>query len=178
MLCMRSLARCALLATFGLALVLGDASAPRADIRDGSFHSETWRVSMSLPKNWQASEQTSYPNILVWMSRRQPDAKMLLSAEAVDPSLDAQGYTAETVERLERFGFEVRGPQLHAATGAYWMDLDDGRTFLRQAILVVDGIGYSLTVAARDAGTRGQLLRAFDQALRSIRPLREPRDAP
>ena len=63
----------------------------------------------------------------------------------------------------------MRPPQLHSATGAYWIDCDRARRYLRQAYLVAGGIGYTLTLSADDAQRRGQHLRAFDSALRSIR---------
>ena len=55
------------------------------------------------------------------------------------------------------------------------MDFDDGKHFLRQALLVPSqlGIGYALTLSAPDARTRGSLLRAFDYTLRSIVPVRK-----
>tara|TARA_R110002096_G_scaffold434832_5_gene658227 strand:- start:29623 stop:29922 length:300 start_codon:yes stop_codon:yes gene_type:complete len=96
---------------------------------------------------------------------------MLFAAEIVDKSLDSQSYALATAKKLEELGFRVRAPQLHAATGAYWMDFDNGKSFLRQAVLVPldTETGYSLTLSASDNRTRGQLLRAFDLSLRSIR---------
>lgn len=148
------------------------AAAARADIDGDQFESMGWRVRMTAPKNWQLTEQTSYPNVLLWMVRHGPDGKMLLSAERVKKGEDGQAYANRTAKLLDRIGFEARAPQLHAATGAYWIDLDNGHVYLRQAFLVADGIGYALTLSARDGRTRSQHLRAFDYALRSIRPIR------
>lgn len=158
------------------ALVLALTAPAHADVDGDRYRSEQWRVSIALPTKWQITEQTSYPNIILWMVRPSPRAEMLLSAEHLDEPLDAQEYALATLELLEKLGFRARAPQLHGATGAYWIDFDNGEVFLRQALLVSGGIGYSLTLATDDSGTRGQLLRVFDYVLRSIKPLREKRE--
>jgi hypothetical protein len=148
-----------------------------ADI-DGSRYtsSKKWGISIEAPKNWKLSEEHSYPSILLWMVRRDPQAKLLLSAEPVtDP--DARSYASRTALVLTSLGFAVHEPQLHSATGAWRLDFDDGKVFLNQAFLVSGGIGYSLTLAAPDRMTRNQQSRAFDFVLRSIRIRRELRPA-
>jgi hypothetical protein len=156
-----------------VALVLGGRSAS-ADLTGDRFKSQKWRVSLTGPKGWQLSDHASYPSILLWMAHRRPEARMLFSAEELVDVKDAQTYATQTAARLEKLGFRVRAPQLHSATGAYWMDFDDGKHFLRQALLVPSqlGIGYALTLSAPDMRTRGSLLRAFDYTLRSIVPVR------
>ncbi len=157
-----------------LALAIGVKPAG-ADLTGDVYTSSLWRVSLSGPKGWQLSDNSSYPSILLWMAHRRPEARMLFSAERLEGISDAQTYASQTVTRLEKLGFKVRAPQLHSATGAYWMDFNDGKQFLRQAVLVPSqlGIGYSLTLSAPDVRTRGQLLRAFDYTLRSIVPNRK-----
>ncbi|HTM22800.1 MAG TPA: hypothetical protein VL172_19895, partial [Kofleriaceae bacterium] len=147
-----------------------------ADIDGDQFSSSGWQVSIRAPKNWQLTEQTSYPNILLWMTRKNPDGRMLLSAEAHVSAADAEEYAKVTAGVLTKLKFTVRTAQRHAATGAWWFDFDNcgdnptcaGKVFLRQAFLVENGVGYSLTLAAPDARTRGMHLRAFDAALRSL----------
>jgi hypothetical protein len=152
------------------ALVWWTTAAPvRAEITGDVFTSSTWRATITAPKNWQLSERSSYPNILVWMVRRNPDGRMLLSAEELMPGEDALSYASRTAKLLQTMRFQTRAPQLHAASGAYWIDLDNGQRYLRQAFLVIGGTGYSLTLSASDPRTRGQHLRAFDFALRSLR---------
>ncbi len=138
-----------------------------------------WRIAMTAPNNWEPSEERTYPSILLWMIRRDPPGKMLLSAERLsDEKMSAEAYALETTKLLENMGFTVRSPQLHSSTGAFWIDFDNGAVYLRQAFLVRGGIGYALTLSARDSRTRGQHLRAFDGALRSIRVKRAARAAP
>jgi hypothetical protein len=147
----------------------------RADLDGEIYKSDEWRVSLESPNGWQLSEDSSYPSILLWMTHRRPDARMLFAAEILETDLDSQSYAIATSKKLEKLGFRVRAPQLHSATGAYWMDFDNGKSFLRQAVLVPadTNTGYSLTLSVSDNRTRGQLLRAFDLSLRSIRHKRE-----
>jgi hypothetical protein len=144
--------------------------AARAEVDGDAFALELWgwTVELTSPRNWIPSEERSYPSILLWMVRRDPPGKMLLSAEKLDGVKGAFDYATRTTQLLEALGFAVRDPQLHGPTGAYWIDFDNGRVYLRQAFLVVGGVGYALTLSARDSRTRGSHLRAFDAALRSI----------
>lgn len=157
----------------GALVFVAFAAVATAGIDGSDFESAKWRVKMSAPKNWQLTEQTSYPNVLLWMVRHGPDGKMLLSAERVAEGDDALAYANRTSELLEKMGFTLRAPQLHSATGAYWLDFDNGRVYLRQAFIVANGIGYALTLSAADSRTRSAHLRAFDYSLRSIRPIRK-----
>jgi hypothetical protein len=167
-----------------IALLIALLGAPAAaDIDGDQFTRSDWQVAIRAPKNWQLTEQTSYPNILLWMTRKNPDGRMLLSAERQEKErIDAEEYARRTAGVLTRLGFTVRTAQRHAATGAWWFDFDNcgeqptcrGKVFLRQAFLVENAVGYSLTLAAPDARTRGQHLRAFDAALRSMVITRGP----
>lgn len=167
------------------ATLIAASATARADIDGDSFQREQWgwRVSLTSPKNWIPSEDRSYPSIVLWMVRRDPPGRILLSAEQLDEVADAPAYAKKTAALLEKIGFSVRAPQLHSQTGAYWIDFDNGKVYLRQAFLVVGGIGYVLTLSASSSRVRGQHLRAFDGALRSIKikrtletPATEPED--
>ncbi|MEM9490615.1 MAG: hypothetical protein AAGC55_15825 [Myxococcota bacterium] len=153
-----------------------------------------WRIRISAPANWRPSEQRSYASvclratataqttectrsarnrsqssILLWMHRLAPAGEMLLAAERLQSVLTSRQYAEQIGAALAELGFTVQTPQLHAATGAYWIDFDNGTMFLRQAVLVAAGHGYSLTLSAGDQRTLAKHLRAFDYALRSIR---------
>lgn len=160
-----------LLAAFAL---LGAMAAPMAlaEIEGDRFESSVWRVQMTAPANWQLTEQTAYPSLLLRLERRDPRGLMLLGAEKVAEGTSTRDYAKQVSEKLEALRFEVRAPQLHTTTGAAILDFQNGSAFLRQALLVKGTIAYSLTLSAADARTRGSHLRAFDAALRSIRPLR------
>ena len=162
-----------------------------------------WYVGISGPANWRMNEQASYAStcikttsssasdenrsqecqrsdlryqyssILLWMHRRSPGGKMLLAAEKLEQPMNSLEYANKTRELLGKLGFEARTPQLHAATGAYWLEFNNDKRFLRQAVLVSGQIGYSLTLSATTSRDRSSHLRAFDFALRSIRIDRE-----
>ncbi|RMH40852.1 MAG: hypothetical protein D6689_12385 [Deltaproteobacteria bacterium] len=142
-----------------------------ADIDGDRFSADRYgqTIEVTAPRNWTPSQRRGYPSVLLWLTRRDPPGRMLLSAERLARRTDAARYAARAKTALEALGFAVRPPQLHAQTGAYWFDFDNGKTFLRQAVLVVGDVGYALTLAAPDSRTRGQHLRAFDAALRSVR---------
>jgi hypothetical protein len=162
---------------FALALALVSMQVTRAEVDGDRFESQEWGVRITAPANWRMSQQTSYPNIILWMHRHSPPGTMLLSAERLASKQSSLEYAERTSKTLTELGFTVRAPQVHAATGAYWLEFDDGKTYLRQALLVTDGIGYSLTLSAPDSTIRTQHLRGFDYALRSIK-LDRARSAP
>ena len=141
----------------------------RADIEGEVFRSAEWGIQMRAPSNWQMTEQTSYPNIILHLLRPVPAGRILLSAERITAPLTSREYAGRTIEVLRKLGFRVRTPQQHKKTGAYWIDFDNGKAYLRQALLVSDRVAYALTLSAADGRGRSQHLRAFDYALRSIR---------
>ena len=158
-------------------------SASDAQVEGDRFESREWGIRISVPELWRMSAQVSYPSVLLWMHRSNPTGKMLLSAERVPAGTTSDRYAAQTAERLAGLGYNVQKPQFHAATGAHWIEFDDGATFFRQALLAASGIGYSLTLSAPGARARTQHLRAFDYALRSLQRIDEldeeqPTDAP
>jgi len=153
------------------ATLASTAATARADIDGDVFTRDEWELSVSLtgPSNWVLSEERSYPSVWLWMVRRDPPGRMLLSAEQLARPMGARDYATRSAKLLESLGFAVRKPQLHSQTGAYWVDFDNGQVYLRQAFMVVGDIGFALSLAARDSRTRGSHLRAFDAALRSIK---------
>lgn len=143
-----------------------------AQVVGNRYQSKEWGLRITAPAQWHLSQQTSYPDILLWMYRPNPPGKMLLSAEELDDRLTSRQYaerTARTLKALKDPEFQIGSPQLHAATGAYWIDFDDGKTYLRQALLVSGNVGYALTLSAASEKLRQQHVRAFDYALRRIR---------
>lgn len=156
-----------------LALTVLVARSARGDLDGDEFESATWRVRLTAPRGWLLSETASYPNVLLWMTHRSPRAKMIFSAERLPAPVGAFDYARQTVARLLELGFRVGRPQLHASTGAYWMDLDTRDKALRQAFLVSGMTGYTLTLVVDGSRGRSQHLRAFDSVLRSIQLLRD-----
>ena len=52
-----------------------------------------------------------------------------------------------------------------------WYELDDGKQYVRQAVALGEDRVVSLTLTAKSAEARSAHVRAFEQALRSLRPL-------
>lgn len=148
-----------------------------AQVEGERFESREWGIRISAPIHWRMSAQSSYPSVLLWMHRSNPRGKMLLSAERFASPTTSVQYAEQTAAHLSDLGYQVQKPQPHAATGAFWIEFDDGKTFFRQALLVSGDTGYSLTLSAPGARIRAQHLRAFDYALRSVERISvEPRN--
>jgi hypothetical protein len=161
----------------GFALVLALmswTSVALAQVETRRVESKSWRIRITAPEDWRISAQGSYPRVVVWMYRSNPVGTMLLTAEraATIPGADQQSsiqYAQATVEQLQALGYSIETtPQMHAATQASWIEFDDGKTFFRQASLVVGDTAYALTLSAPDRRARAQHLRAFDASLRSM----------
>ncbi len=143
---------------------------PEAEIVGDQFESAKWRIQITAPKNWRLTKRSAYENVLAWMVRRRaPSGSMVLTAEAISDQLSTEAYAKQSIAALGKMGFKVRPLLVHPATGANWVDLNNRRTYLRQAYLVANGIAYSLTLSSGGRKARSENLRAFDFALRSIR---------
>jgi hypothetical protein len=140
-----------------------------AQVETGRVESKTWRVRVSAPEDWRISAQGSYPRVVVWMYRSNPAGTMLLTAERARAGTSSVQYAQATVAQLESLRYTIEAaPQIHAATQASWIEFDDGKTFFRQAFLVLGDTAYALTLSAPERRARAQHLRAFDSALRSM----------
>ncbi|ACY17402.1 hypothetical protein [Haliangium ochraceum] len=140
-----------------------------AQVDTGRAESKEWRIRISVPEEWRYSMQSSYPRVIVWMYRSKPDGTMTLTAERGQGISASIAFARQTVTELGRLGYQIEtAPQVHAATQAAWIEFSDGRTFSRQAFLILGDTVYVLTLSAPDERTRSQHLRAFDYALRSM----------
>lgn len=142
----------------------GEASAQLGGER---FKSTEWRVRLVAPRKWKVSQQISYPNVLLWMTRQKPDGKMLFAAEKIQVGTSARQYAKKTEQLLGKLGFRVRPAQEHPS-GAFWIEFNNGKVFLQQAFLVNGDIGYTLTLAADNERQLRLHGRAYDATLRSI----------
>lgn len=178
-----------------LALV---AIAPRvdADLENQLFTSRPDRLRLVVPRGWRATDQPSYPGMLLWMVRT--DAKtttnMVLTAQAFthelycswpitcrtnrDATLPAKLACALgqklTAQRF-RVGPIQAGPRENEEAGmpSVWLEYDDGKQFSRQALVVREDRVVSLVLSASSNEARAQQVRAFESALRTLRSLSE-----
>jgi len=162
-----------------------------AELENQIFTSKKDRIRIVVPRGWRATDQPSYPGMLLWMLRSKPEGKMVLTAEpftrttycswppecraSSDPlptKLACALRQKLTAQRL-RVGPVQAGPKENEAAGmpSVWFELDDGKHFLRQAVALGEDRVVSLTLTAASAEARTAHVRAFEQALRTLRPL-------
>lgn len=166
-------------------------SVVEAELDNQIFTSKKDRLRLVVPRGWRATDQASYPGMLLWMLRNQPDGKMVLTAEPFTrtvycswpPECRASSDPLPTklacalrgkmqAQRL-RVGPVQAGPKENEQAGmpSVWFELDDGKQYLRQAVALGEDRVVSLTLSAASAEARSAHVRAFEQALRTLRPL-------
>jgi hypothetical protein len=191
---MKRLRRAALPAALvaGLAVLIGIlVGESAAELENLVFTSRADRLRLVVPRGWRASDQPSYPGLLLWMARSQPQGQMHLTAEAFTRGLycswpptcrtrrdgPASMYACALRPRLEAQRFRVgpvqAGPKENEAAGlpSIWFEYDDGKHFLRQAIAFSADRAVSLVLSAPTGEARAAHARAFEQALRTLHPL-------
>ena len=178
----------AALILFGASRLLVGESA--AELENQVFTSRTDRIRLVIPRGWRGTDQASYPGLALWMMRSQPPGRMVLTSEAFTRELycswpiacrtshesSASKYACALRQKLTARRFRVgpvqAGPKDNEASGlpSVWFEYDDGRTFLRQAIaLGASDRAVSLVLSAPSNEARATHVRAFEQALRTLR---------
>jgi hypothetical protein len=183
-----------LLLSIGVLALVGVAistSVVEAELENQIFTSKSHRVRIVVPRGWRATDQQSYPGQLLRMLRSQPDGKMVLTAEPFTrtvycswppecratsdplPTKLACALRGKLEAQRLRVGPVLAGPKENEQAGmpSVWFEVDDGKRFLRQAVALADDRVVSLTLSASSAEARGAHVRAFEQALRTLRPL-------
>lgn len=164
-----------------------------ADLDNQLFTSREHRVKLTVPKGWRASELASYPGIILWMLRSQPEARIVVGAEDLRQELVcswpaecralskplAERYACALHAQLERQNILVgqiqAGPKENVAAGlpSVWFEFTDGKRYVRQAVAANERRVVSLALSTGSIADRGTHARAFDQALRSLQELSE-----
>src|SRR5262245_47794183 len=62
--------------------VLVEDRAVEADLENLVFTSRADHLRLVVPRGWRATDQPSYPGLLLWMMRSQPEGQIVLTAEA------------------------------------------------------------------------------------------------
>ncbi|MBL9020013.1 MAG: hypothetical protein JNL83_37860 [Myxococcales bacterium] len=161
-----------------------------ADLENQVFTSRSDRIRIVIPRGWRGTDQPSYPGLALWMMRSQPPGRIVLTSEAFTRELycswpiacrtshesPASKYACALRQKLTAQRFRVGpvqpGPKDNEASGlpSVWFEYDDGKTFLRQAIaLGVSDRAVSLVLSAPSNDIRATHVRAFEQALRTLR---------
>ena len=162
-----------------------------AELENSIFSSKVHRIRLVVPRGWRATDQPSYPGLLLWMLRNQPEGKIVLTAEPFTRALYCSWpiecrSTADPLpaklacalrEKLTAQHMHVgppqAGPKENAQNGmpSVWFELDDGKHYLRQAVALGEDHVVSLTLSTTSSDARSTHVRAFEQALRTLRPL-------
>ncbi len=175
--------------------LVGESSAelenPGRDTEPRVFTSARDRIRMVVPRLWNATDQSTYPGLILWMMRNQPPAQVALTAEAFTRELycswplqcraTQEPLTARfacalrtklAAQRL-RVGPTQPGPKENEAAGipSAWFEYEDGKRFLRQAVALTPDRAFSLVMSAPSTEARAAHARAFEQMLRTLRPL-------
>ncbi|MEO8699255.1 MAG: hypothetical protein ABI867_04400 [Kofleriaceae bacterium] len=162
----------------------------QAELENQVFTSRPDRLRMVVPRGWRATDQPSYPGLLLWMMRAQPPGTIVLTAEAFTRELycswsvpcrnqptNTAKYACALRERLAEQKMHVGptqlGPKENEAAGlaSLWFEYDDGKRFLRHAIAMTNERAISLVLSAPTNDARATHVRPFDQALRTLKIL-------
>ncbi len=175
-----------------IAFALGSSDVS-AELDNQVFTSKADGLRIVVPRYWRATDQPSYPGVLLWMMRSEPEGRIALTAEpfthemycswpvtcrASHDTLAAK-YACALRQRLQnenmKLGAVQAGPKDNELAGmaSVWFEYDDGKHFLRQAVAITEERAVSLVLSASTLDARASLARPFDQALRTLRPLTE-----
>lgn len=180
----------ALLASIGVALVFSVEDS-HADLDNLVFTSKPDRLRMVVPRGWRATDQPSYPGLLLWMMRSQPPGQMVLTSEIFTRELYCswpvqcrssreplvQRYVCAIRAKLQqqrmRVGTTQPGPNENKEAGmpSLYFEYEDGRRFLRQAFTFTNDRFVSLVLSAPNDNARASHVHTFEQALRTLRTL-------
>jgi len=181
----------ALLGVIALVVVGISARDSSAELENQVFTSRVDRLRLVVPRGWRATDQPSYPGLLLWMMRSEPQGQIVLTAEAftrelycswpiacrTSPESLASKYACALRTRLQaqrmRVGPVQPGPKDNEVSGmpSVWFEYEDGKKFLRQAVALGPDRAVSLVLASPTNEARATHVRPFEQALRTLRTL-------
>jgi len=161
------------------------------DLENQVFTSKPDELRMVVPRGWRATDQPSYPDQLLWMMHGQPDAHIVLTAEPFTrklycswpiqcrtshdalPSKLACALRARLEAHKLRVGPIQAGPRENEDAGmpTVWFEYDDGKHYFRQAVALTSDRAVSLLLSTQSLDARTGYVRAFEAALRTLRPL-------
>jgi hypothetical protein len=198
---LRALVALTLLAILSVAgRVLADLENQQRGGEGGLFTSSTNHLQLVVPRTWHASDQASYPGMLLWLEHGQPDADIVLTADPFTHELYCSWVRASRSRNAPpacrsnslpmkfacalqmklrdqhmRIGPIEAGPKENEVAGmeTVLFEYDDGKHFLRQAVGVTDDRAVSLLLSTTSADARASYVRAFEQALRTLAPWTE-----
>jgi hypothetical protein len=168
-----------------------------ADLENGVFTSRGDHLRLTVPRGWRSSDQQSYPGLVLWMARSQPQGQIVLTSEELTHELYCSWpvacrtshealpwkYACALRGKLEARGLHVEGvqpgPKENEVAGlpSVWFEYQDDKHFLRHAIAFSSDRAFSLVLSAPNSEARATHTRAFEQTLRTMRLLSEEETA-
>jgi hypothetical protein len=131
------------------ALAAAPATPARAEVYGNNFRSAAWGVEMTVPRDWELSEQMSYPGILAFATHHKYGGRILLAVQKLAPGETAKTYAERNEKSLKQIGYRVAGvTRCRSATAMLDATVPDRQHRVLQAYLVKNDIGYVLTLAA------------------------------
>jgi hypothetical protein len=178
------------------ALIVVGAQAPvHAELENSVFTAKAERLRIVVPRGWRATDQPSYPGLLLWMMRSEPEGTIVLTDEPftrdvycswpVRCQMSHDALPAKLAcalgAKLEAEGLRVgpvqAGPKENEDAGlpSVWFEYEsrDNKHYLRQAVAIDEDHVVSLVLSAPTADARTAQVRSFEQALRTLRPLNQ-----
>jgi len=155
------------------------------------FTSRADRIQMVVPRGWRATDQPSYPGLLLWLMRSQPPGQIVMTGEALTRQMycswpiacrtSSEPLQAKyacalrdklTAQRLV-VGPTQPGPRDNEVAGvpSVWFEYEDSKRFLRQAVLLNGDRAISLVLSSTSVEARATHVRSFEQMLRTLRPM-------
>jgi hypothetical protein len=182
------------LSVLAAALIVVGAQAPvHAELENSVFTAKAERLRIVVPRGWRATDQPSYPGLLLWMMRSEPEGTIVLTDEPftrdvycswpVRCQMSHDALPAKLAcalgAKLEAEGLRVgpvqAGPKENEDAGlpSVWFEYEsrDNKHYLRQAVAIDEDHVVSLVLSAPTADARTAQVRSFEQALRTLRPL-------
>ncbi len=182
----------------GIGFLVGNHDDAHAELENSVFTSRTDRLRLVVPRGWRATDQPSYPGLLLWMLRTQPEGEIVLTSESFTRELYcswpvpcrtshdtlASKYACALRQKLQTQKFRVGpvqpGPKDNEESGlpSVWFEYDDGKRFHRQAVALTADRALSLVLATPTNEARATHVRSFEQALRTLHTLTAAESAP
>ena len=174
----------------GIATLVLVGSTVHADLENQVFTSDANHLRLVVPRGWRASDQPTYPGLLLWMMRDSPEGRIVLTAQPFTravycswpitcrtshelPTMTARLACAlrhELEAQHVRLGPVEAGPKENEAAGvpSVWFEYDDGKRFVRQAVALSEDQVISLVLSAPSSSARATHVRTFEQTLRTL----------
>jgi hypothetical protein len=140
-----------------------------AEVYNGNFRSALYPVELTVPREWELSEQASYPGILVYATHHKYGGRMTLAAQKLAADETLKAYVEKNERALKKVGYQIAPMTACRASEASMLGgtTKDKSRRVVQAYLEHEGIAYVLTIASAPDAMRSYM-GAFCDTLGSV----------